>query len=88
MSSIRVYVDLDDVYNEMDRHDKNAMAEWLHDDGILEKHTNAEIRQAVRNSEESNGEKELRDNLSKLWNSHYQLTNEEELLIKQIANRL
>ena len=88
MSSIRVYVDLDDVYNEMDRHDKNAMAEWLHDDGILEKHTNSEIRQAVRNSEESNGEKELRDNLSKIWNSYHRLTNEEELLIKQIANRL
>jgi hypothetical protein len=30
----------------------------------------------------------LRDNLSKIWNSYHRLTNEEELLIKQIANRL
>jgi hypothetical protein len=88
MSSIRVYVDLDDVYDEMDRRDKITIAEWLYDDGILESHPNTEIRKVVRGDEESNGEKELRDSLSKLWNSYYQLTNEEELLIKHIANRL
>lgn len=88
MSSIRVYVDLDDVYDEMDRHDKQTIAEWLYDDGILGRHPNAEIRKMVRGDEESNGEKELRDNLSKIWNSYYRLTNEEELLIKQIASKL
>jgi hypothetical protein len=64
------------------------MAEWLYEDGILDTHPNAEIRKIVRGGEESNGEKELRDNLSKIWNSYHRLTNEEELLIKQIANRL
>jgi hypothetical protein len=88
MSSIRVYIDLDDVYDEMDRHDKQTIAEWLYDDGILDRHPNAEIRKMVRGDEESNGEKELRDNLSKIWNSYYRLTNEEELLIKQIASKL
>lgn len=88
MSYINVTVDLDEVYNQMGMYDKHDMAEWLYEDGILDKHTNSEIRKMVRGNEESNGEKELRDNLSKLWNSHYQLTNEEELLIKQIANRL
>jgi hypothetical protein len=34
------------------------------------------------------GEKYLKDDLTKIWNSYYQLTNEEELLIKQIANKL
>jgi hypothetical protein len=42
----------------------------------------------VRGNEESNGEKELRDNLSKLWNAYHRLSNEDELLIKQIANKL
>ncbi len=88
MSSIRVYVDLDDVYDEMDRRDKQTMAEWLHDDGILGSHPNSEIRKVVRGDEESNGEKELRDNLTKIWNSYYRLTFEDELVIKQIANRL
>lgn len=88
MSYINVTVDLDEVYNQMGKYDKRDMAEWLYEDGILDTHPNSEIRKMVRGNEESNGEKELRDNLSKLWNSHYQLTNEEELLIKQIANRL
>jgi hypothetical protein len=88
MSYVRIDVYLDEVYDQMGRSDKNNMAEWLYEDGILDTHPNAEIRKIVRGDEESNGEKELRDNLSKIWNSYHRLTNEEELLIKQIANRL
>jgi len=88
MSYVRIDVDLDEVYNEMGRSDKHNMAEWLYEDGILDTHPNAEIRKIVRGDEESNGEKELRDNLSKIWNSYHRLTSEEELLIKNIANRL
>jgi hypothetical protein len=88
MPYINVKVELDDVYDQMGTYDKNDIAEWLYEDGILDQHPNSEIRKLVRGKEESNGEKELRDNLAKLWNAHYQLTNEEELLIKQIVNRL
>ena len=88
MPYINVHVDLDEIYDDMDRRDKQEMAEWLHDDGILETHKNIEIRKLVRGKEESNGEKYLRDDLTKIWNSYYQLTSEEELLIKNIANRL
>jgi hypothetical protein len=88
MSYVRIDVYLDEVYDQMGRSDKNNMAEWLYEDGILDTHPNAEIRKIVRGDEESNGEKELRDNLSKIWNSYHRLTNEEELLIKQIVNRL
>jgi hypothetical protein len=88
MSYVRIDVDLDEVYNEMGRSDKHNMAEWLYEDGILDKHPNAEIRKMVRGGEESNGEKELRDDLSKIWNSYYRLTNEEQEIIKNIANRL
>jgi hypothetical protein len=88
MSYVRIDVYLDEVYDQMGRSDKHNMAEWLYEDGTLDAHPNAEIRKIVRGDEESNGEKELRDNLSKIWNSYHRLTNEEELLIKQIANRL
>jgi hypothetical protein len=87
MSSVRVYVDLDEVYDEMDRSDKRTMAQWLHDDGILESHPNPEIRKIVRGNEESQGEKELRDNLTKLWNAYYRMTKEDEELIKKIVDR-
>jgi hypothetical protein len=71
----------------MDRHDKRTIAEWLYDDGILQSHTNPEIRKVVRGDDESQGEKELRDNLSKIWKSYYQLSNEEEEIIKKISSR-
>jgi hypothetical protein len=88
MSWISIDVELDEVYNSMGRSEKRTMVEWLYEDGHIEEHPNSEIRKLVRGKEESNGEKVLRDDLAKLWNAHYQLTNEEELLIKQIANRL
>ena len=88
MAYIRIDVDLDEVYHEMDRRDKEIMVDWLHDDGVLEGHPNPEIRKVVRGDEESPGERELRDKLTKIWNSYYLLTNEEEELIKKISSRL
>jgi hypothetical protein len=88
MAYVRIDVDLDEVYNEMDRRDKQTMAEWLYDDGILESHSNPEIRKLVRSDEESPGEYELRNDLMKLWNGHFRLSNEDEEIIKQIANKL
>lgn len=88
MPYVRIDIDLDEVYDGMDKHDKRAMAEWLFDDGVLGSHPNPEIRNLVRGEEESQGEKELRDSLSKLWNSYHRLSNEDELLIKQIADKL
>lgn len=87
MPYVNIHIDLDDFYNDMDRSDKRDMAEWLYEDGILESHPNTEIRRLVRGKEESPGEAELRDNLLKLWNTHYQLSNEEEEIIKKIASR-
>ena len=87
MPYVRIDIDLDEIYGEMDRHDKREMASWLFDDGVLGSHPNPEIRTFVRDKE-SQGEKELRDSLTKLWNAYHRLSNEDELLIKQIANKL
>ena len=88
MPYINVHVDLVEIYDDMDRRDKQEMAEWLHDDGILETHHNTEIRKLVRGEEETQGEKELRDNLLKIWDAYHRLSNEDELLIKKIADKL
>ena len=60
----------------------------MFDDGILEKHPNSEIRKVVRGDDESPGEYEFRNDLTKLWNGHYQLSVEDQEIIKQIANKL
>jgi hypothetical protein len=88
MSWIRIDVDLDNIYNEIDREDKRTIAEWLYDDGILQSHTNPEIRKIVRGDNESQGEKELRDNLTKIWNSYYRLSTEDEEIIKKLSSKL
>jgi hypothetical protein len=88
MSYVRIDIDLDEIYGEMDRHDKREMASWLFDDGVLGSHPNPEIRKLVRGEDDSQGEKELKDALEKLWNAYHRLSNEDELLIKQIANKL
>jgi hypothetical protein len=88
MSYIRIDVDLSNIYDEMDRNDKQVITEWLYEDGIIQSHSNPEIRSLVIGTDESNGEKELRDALTKLWNSYYRLSNEDELLIKQITDKL
>ena len=88
MPYINVKVDLDEVYDQMGKYDKRDMTEWLYEDGILDTHPNPEIRKIIRGNEESQGEKELRDVLDKLWNAYHRLSNEDELLIKQIANKL
>jgi len=88
MPYINVKVDLDEVYDQMGKYDKRDMAEWLYEDGIFDTHPNPEIRKLIRGNEESQGEKELRDVLDKLWNAYHRLSNEDELLIKQIANKL
>ena len=88
MSYISIEVDLDDIYSEMGSRDKKIIAQWLYDDGILDDHSDPEIRKMVRGDVESDGEKYLRDDLTKIWNSYYQLTKEEEEVIQKIANRL
>jgi hypothetical protein len=88
MPYINVDVDLDDIYDTMSSNDKRDMAEWLHEDGILNKHPNTEIRRLVRGDDESTLEFDFRNDLTKLWNGHYQLTIEDQEIIKQIANKL
>lgn len=88
MPYVRIDIDLDEIYDEMDRHDKREMASWLFDDGVLGSHPNPEIRKLVKGEEDSIGEKEFKDALEKLWNAYHRLSNEDELLIKQIANKL
>ena len=88
MPYININVDLDEIYDEMTRYDKEEMAEWLLDDGILENHKNLNIRKLVRGNEESFDEEQFRNNLTKLWSNFYQLSNEDEEIIKIIANKL
>lgn len=87
MNWINISVDLDEVYGGMSRSDKMNMAEWLYEDGILGDHTNPKIRKMVRGDNESQGEKEFKDNLSKLWRSYYQMNDDELSKVEEISKK-
>jgi hypothetical protein len=84
-SSISVDVDLDDVFIAMDERDRENMAKWLFDEGYLEEYIEKE--QARKLTSTVNGW-DWEDTCDKLVNNQLRLTNEEEEIIKKIADRL
>jgi hypothetical protein len=81
MAYITVDVDLDDVYSELRDREKQLLIDWLKEDGYL---TN-------RDTELDEPGTALQDmfneNINKIKNSYYQLTNEEIELIEKLAKK-
>jgi hypothetical protein len=88
MPYIRIDVDLNKIYDEMDQRDKETMAGWLIEDEIIKSDSFDIGGPTPRTNDESWEERELRNNLTLIWNSYHRLTHEEEELIKKIASRL
>jgi hypothetical protein len=86
MSSVRVYVDLDDVYDEMDRRDKENMAQWLFEDGFLESHTNPKIKM-IYSDKDSYMEDSFKKTLGSLWDKYYQMSEEDIQLIENLSKK-
>lgn len=87
--SISIDVDLDDIYYEMNRWDKQTMAGWLEKEGFcIADDKGNEKNSLYLTGNESFDEEQLKNNLTKLWNGYYQLSNEDIEIIKNIANKL
>ena len=84
-NSISIDVDLDDVYSEMSTSDCEEITEWLYDDGYLDKYLERERAKNLTSTVNGWSWKEV---CHKLSNSQLRLTNEEEEIIKKIADRL
>ena len=81
MPHINIHVDLDDIYDDLDSHDKENLVEWLKGDGYITKHaTDFEDNKSVIN--------QLFDiDIDKLKQSYYSMSIEDIELIHQIAKR-
>ena len=86
MSWISIDIDLDSIYDEMGRYERQQMAEWLKDDGILEDVKEEDVLQLT--GEESHSEHFLKKDLMKIFQNYLQLSVEDEETIKKIANKL
>jgi hypothetical protein len=84
-SSISVDVDLDDVFMAMGESDRKDITKWLFDEGYLDTYLEKERAKSLTSN--VNGWA-WEDICNKLANNQLRLTNEEEEIIKKIADRL
>ena len=85
-NSISIDVDLNDVYSGMSTSDCKTMTEWLYEDGYLDIYLEKERGKNLTSST-ANGWN-WKEVCHKLSLSQLRLTNEEEEIIKKIADRL
>lgn len=84
--SISIDIDLDDIYHEMSSSDCKEMTSWLYDDGYLDEYLEKErAKNLISSTADGWNWKEV---CHKLSNLQLRLTNEEEEIIKKIADRL
>ena len=86
MSWISIDIDLDNIYDELGRYEKEQLADWLKEDGILPIPT--EEDSLYLTGDESHQEHFTKHNLIKIFKNYLQLSNEDEELIKKIADKL
>jgi hypothetical protein len=85
-NSISVDIDLDDVFIAMGESDRKDMAKWLFDEGYLDTYLERERAKNLTSSTADGWN--WKEVCHKLSISQLRLTNEEEEIIKKIADRL
>jgi hypothetical protein len=87
MAYINVDIDLDDVYDDMSRYDKEQMAEWLEKDGFCT--VDEDDNEDDFKIENPNVLDDIyTEMIKKLFHGRLQLSLEDEETIKKIANKL
>jgi molybdopterin biosynthesis enzyme MoaB len=81
MPYVTVDVDLDDVYSELRDREKQLLVDWLKEDGYLI-NRDTELDKSCTALQDM-----FNENINKIKNSYYQLTNEEIELIEKLAKK-
>lgn len=86
--SISIYVDLDEVYDQMDSWDKKAMLGYLREDGYLTDVTSVNDGVSITiPSDSSLGQEEYLRLVSKLGGLYFRMSNEDLDIIKKILKK-
>ena len=86
MTWISVNIDIDDIYDELSKSDKEDLAEALYEDGILEDHPNKNISRLVLSDKTSFDEEQFQRNIGKLFYCYHRLDEEFIDFINKKAN--
>jgi len=76
--TVSVYVDVEEVYDNLSTYDKKQVAEWLYNDGIVATNPNKEKYKTTIH------EDELIEKIDKIIQSYVRLTKEQIEAIEQI----
>lgn len=88
MARIDVDIDVDDMYWDMSKWEKEEMAEKLYQDGIVPKALQADLDEIEgRNGVQTNLEQELSDLLDMVWNNRRFITEEHKEILRIISKK-
>jgi hypothetical protein len=87
MARIDVEIDVDDMYWDMSKREKQEMANKLYDDGILPEALESQIERLTDRMTETNLERDLSDLLDKIWSNRLFLTNDDIQTITTLAKK-
>ena len=87
MAWINVDIDLDNVYDEMGRHEKELMVEWLREDGYI-KDVEVSDTDDVLPVDGNVLDIEWANTINKIIEARYRLTPEQEALLASLAKAL
>ena len=82
MSTISIDIDLEDVYYQMDRYDKEEMAQWLAGDDILDHKEVIAWPEAT-----SSTEADLLQAIKAVWDNRLVLDNNDIAILNRIAKK-
>jgi|688.fasta_scaffold1838839_1 hypothetical protein len=87
MARIDIEIDVDDMYWEMSKREKQEMADKLYDDGYVPEALQSVTDRLEDRITETNLERNLSDLLDKLWSNRLFLTNDDIQTITTLAKK-
>jgi hypothetical protein len=87
MARIDIEIDVDDMYWDMSKREKQEMANKLYDDGIIPEALESQIERLMDRTTETNLERDLSDLLDKIWSNRLFLTNDDIQTITTLAKK-
>ena len=87
MARIDIEIDVDDMYWDMSKREKQEMANKLYDDGILPEALESQIERLTDRTTETNLERDLSDLLDKIWSNRLFLTNDDIQTITTLSKK-
>jgi hypothetical protein len=82
MNRVSVDIDLDDIYYQMNRADKQMMAEWLAEDDIMEA-----VTEITWPDPQSSTELDLLQAIKTVWDNRMMLGREDIAILNKIGNK-